>query len=180
MSQDRFEVSRREVLRGAGVAAILGATVPALGEEEPGQPGIRRFGPDAVPVAYEINGKRVAINVEPRVTLLDALRDRIGLTLQRSDDFLQRQFFELRQAESEHGCCERYLSESGTCATRTRNIAERGGPLVRLLGAHAIHGFTFDERAEAIPCRFEFVEARAFSFRFELPLDRVARVSSSV
>jgi len=80
MSQDRFEVSRREVLRGAGVAAILGAAVPALGEEEPGQPGIRRFGPDAVPVAYEINGKRVAINVEPRVTLLDALRDRIGLT----------------------------------------------------------------------------------------------------
>ena len=80
MSQDRFEVSRRDVLRGAGVAAFLGAAVPALGQEESKQAGIRRLGPDPVAVSCKINGKRVTVEVEPRVTLLDALRDRIGMT----------------------------------------------------------------------------------------------------
>jgi aerobic-type carbon monoxide dehydrogenase small subunit (CoxS/CutS family) len=80
MSNDRFEVSRRDVLRGAGVAAILGAAAPALAQEGAKQSGIRRLGPEPVPIACEINGARVAIKVEPRVTLLDALRDTVGLT----------------------------------------------------------------------------------------------------
>ena len=37
-------------------------------------------GPGAVPVTLKINGKPVNLNVEPRVTLLDALRNNMDLT----------------------------------------------------------------------------------------------------
>ena len=36
--------------------------------------------PDAVPCTLHVNGKRFDLMLEPRVVLLDALRDRIGLT----------------------------------------------------------------------------------------------------
>ena len=80
MSQDRFEVTRRDVLRGAGVAALLGAAAPALAQEEAQPIGIRRVGPEPATLAFQVNGGRIAVKVEPRVTLLDALRDHIGLT----------------------------------------------------------------------------------------------------
>jgi xanthine dehydrogenase YagT iron-sulfur-binding subunit len=37
-------------------------------------------GPDAIPVALQVNGDRHEVTLEPRVTLLDALRERLGLT----------------------------------------------------------------------------------------------------
>ena len=38
------------------------------------------LGPDAVELALSINGTEHALTLEPRVTLLDALRERLGLT----------------------------------------------------------------------------------------------------
>jgi len=81
MPDDRLEVSRRDVLRGAGVAAFLGAVSPALGQEgKAAAKGVRTLGPEAVTFELGVNGKRTRLSVEPRVTLLDALRDRIGMT----------------------------------------------------------------------------------------------------
>jgi xanthine dehydrogenase YagT iron-sulfur-binding subunit len=81
MADDRFRVSRREVLRGAGAAAFLGAVAPALGgEERAGAEGIARAGPGPVPLQLRVNGTVRKLEVEPRVTLLDALRDRLELT----------------------------------------------------------------------------------------------------
>jgi xanthine dehydrogenase YagT iron-sulfur-binding subunit len=81
MPKDRTEITRRDVLRGAGVAAILGAVAPAVrGQERAATPGIRVLGPEAAPLKLDVNGKTYAIEVEPRVTLLDALRDHAGLT----------------------------------------------------------------------------------------------------
>jgi xanthine dehydrogenase YagT iron-sulfur-binding subunit len=37
-------------------------------------------GPAAVPIALKVNGKSHNLTIEPRVTLLDALRDRLDLT----------------------------------------------------------------------------------------------------
>src|SRR5262249_49036773 len=37
-------------------------------------------GPDPVPVMLDINGKKVTVPLEPRVTLLDALRNHLDLT----------------------------------------------------------------------------------------------------
>ncbi len=82
MSDDKFRVSRRDMLRGAGVAAALGALAPGARAEPPGKGanGLTRVGPGATRIELSINGKAHLLEVEPRVTLLDALRDRLELT----------------------------------------------------------------------------------------------------
>ena len=80
MPDDRNEVSRRDVLRGAGVAAFLGAMTPALAQEAKSKGGVPQVGPAATPIELKVNGKSHKLAVEPRVTLLDALRDHIDMT----------------------------------------------------------------------------------------------------
>jgi xanthine dehydrogenase YagT iron-sulfur-binding subunit len=41
---------------------------------------VRAQGPEPIPVTLNVNGKPHALQLEPRVTLLDALRERLGLT----------------------------------------------------------------------------------------------------
>jgi xanthine dehydrogenase YagT iron-sulfur-binding subunit len=72
-------VSRRDFLKisGISVAVPLVAgpkTVMAAGQEVP------VHGPGKVPMEFTINGKGFKTNLEPRVTLLDALRDQFELT----------------------------------------------------------------------------------------------------
>jgi aerobic-type carbon monoxide dehydrogenase small subunit (CoxS/CutS family) len=78
MADKSTGVSRRDVLRGAGAAAFFGAVSGVDAQERPGS--LVRVGPGAVPVSLTVNGKPTVLEVEPRVTLLDALRDRAGLT----------------------------------------------------------------------------------------------------
>ena len=72
-------VSRRDFLKISGISVavplIAGPTVVmAAGEEIP------VHGPGKVPMQFTINGKKYQANLEPRVTLLDALRDNFELT----------------------------------------------------------------------------------------------------
>ncbi len=71
-------VSRRGFLQGVSLGGgALGAAVlerPA----EAAQSGV--VGPGEVSITLWVNGKEHELRVEPRVTLLDALRDRLGLT----------------------------------------------------------------------------------------------------
>ena len=72
-------VSRREFLKIAGISA---ATVPVVGTkivEAAGTP-VRVYGPGKTPVELTVNGKKHLLQLEPRVTLLDALRDNLQLT----------------------------------------------------------------------------------------------------
>jgi aerobic-type carbon monoxide dehydrogenase small subunit (CoxS/CutS family) len=71
-------VSRRNFLKSAGVAS-LAASVAGAPEAE-AQAGAPVVGPGDVPVRLMVNGRRVDLTIEPRVTLLDALRMRAGLT----------------------------------------------------------------------------------------------------
>ncbi len=83
MADKRGEVSRRDVLRGAGVAAVLGTVGSASAQEAKtvaAQDGITRVGPEKLRVGFEVNGKPTVVTVEPRTTLLDALRDHLDLT----------------------------------------------------------------------------------------------------
>lgn len=72
-------VSRRDFLKITGVtaAAPLVSQVGALALAED-QAGIQ--GPGKVPVSLNVNGKKLNAQLEPRVTLLDALRDQFELT----------------------------------------------------------------------------------------------------
>ncbi|MFQ5845218.1 MAG: 2Fe-2S iron-sulfur cluster-binding protein, partial [Planctomycetota bacterium] len=80
MADERNRVSRRDVLRGAGAAAFLGSIAPALAADAQQREGIRRLGPGATQLELVVNGERRRLKVEPRVTLLDALRDHLGLS----------------------------------------------------------------------------------------------------
>ncbi|WP_343666958.1 (2Fe-2S)-binding protein [Paraburkholderia tropica] len=80
------DTSRRRFLQSAAAAAALGAT-PHL-HAQPNAPASdaandTASAPPVVPaqpVQLNINGREYALHIEPRVTLLDALRDYAGLT----------------------------------------------------------------------------------------------------
>ena len=73
-----FSVSRRNFLKSTGVAGVAAAAVG--GSDVQTQTGPRAVGPGEVPVRLIVNGKPVNLMIEPRVTLLDALRMRADLT----------------------------------------------------------------------------------------------------
>jgi xanthine dehydrogenase YagT iron-sulfur-binding subunit len=73
--------SRRGFIRGAGLGGAALGTGLLEREAEAGQAGSTKIaGPGPVPITLQINGKPYKLTVEPRVTLLDALRDRLGIT----------------------------------------------------------------------------------------------------
>jgi xanthine dehydrogenase YagT iron-sulfur-binding subunit len=77
--------SRRDFLRGSGVAAAATAltTVPLVPEvqgEQADSKGAVGFGPKGVKLTLDVNGTKMTANVEPRVTLLDALRNYLDVT----------------------------------------------------------------------------------------------------
>jgi xanthine dehydrogenase YagT iron-sulfur-binding subunit len=80
LSLTKESLSRRDFLKGASVAVSGGllTTEASVAEAPPGSAAI--LGPGAVPVTLRVNGKLHKLNLEPRVTLLDALRDRLDLT----------------------------------------------------------------------------------------------------
>ncbi len=60
---------------GAGAVGILANT-----EESQAQSNVSAMGPAAVPITLNVNGKPMKLNVEPRETLLDTLRDKLDHT----------------------------------------------------------------------------------------------------
>lgn len=79
------EISRRSFLKGLGTVVVATAAVPAgavvAGTEEIARLGSNQtLGPGQVPVSLRVNGKALKLNLEPRVTLLDALRNYSTLT----------------------------------------------------------------------------------------------------
>jgi xanthine dehydrogenase YagT iron-sulfur-binding subunit len=79
-------LSRRDFLRGSAAAGALGTallTGDAAGAAAPPvrrEAGVELIGPGAVTMSWRINGRRREATLEPRVTLLDALRDHLDLT----------------------------------------------------------------------------------------------------
>jgi xanthine dehydrogenase YagT iron-sulfur-binding subunit len=72
-------VSRRDFLKISGITAavpiVVGPrVVRAAGADVP------VYGPGKTPIALTVNGKKLTAELEPRVTLLDALRDSFDLT----------------------------------------------------------------------------------------------------
>ncbi len=86
----QLPLSRRSFLKGAAltsagaVAAVatLGHLEHAAGASTPALPeGVaEQLGPGAVDIALKINGRTHQLSIEPRVTLVRALREYLGLT----------------------------------------------------------------------------------------------------
>ncbi len=77
-------ISRRSFIKGAGAVAAAAGLVrvrPAAADEERLPAGVvEKLGPEAVTIELNINGNPTTLEIEPRVTLLGALREHLGLT----------------------------------------------------------------------------------------------------
>jgi xanthine dehydrogenase YagT iron-sulfur-binding subunit len=78
MARKKHPVSRRDFFRTVGAGSVAAAVVTV----RPGASGqgAAAVGPGEVPITLTINGQRHQLKVEPRVTLLDAMRDRLDIT----------------------------------------------------------------------------------------------------
>jgi xanthine dehydrogenase YagT iron-sulfur-binding subunit len=78
-------ISRRAFLKGSGAAAAATALaqqpLPTVAAEAlQGGGAAVAVGPSAIPIEMTVNGARMTTSVEPRVTLLDALRNYLDVT----------------------------------------------------------------------------------------------------
>ena len=75
-------VSRRLLLEGTAAIAVLGSVAPDVARAETGAPTAPAevSSSDRMPVTLTVNGKDYPLRLDPRTTLLDALRETIGLT----------------------------------------------------------------------------------------------------
>jgi xanthine dehydrogenase YagT iron-sulfur-binding subunit len=73
-------LSRRGFLKGIGVTSVATGLITPAGLQKALAEDSKVVGPGDVPVTLKINGQERQVNVEPRVTLLDALRNRLDLT----------------------------------------------------------------------------------------------------
>lgn len=80
--QDSPRLSRRGFLKGVGAGAVATGLVKGTSETpEAAAQGVgKTIGPGSVPITLNINGEKKNLQVEPRVTLLDVLRNRLNIT----------------------------------------------------------------------------------------------------
>jgi xanthine dehydrogenase YagT iron-sulfur-binding subunit len=75
------DASRRDFFKTIGVGSLATAVVTGVQDvEAQGPPPV---GPGEIPITLTINGRRHQLSVEPRVTLLDAMRTRLEITGQK-------------------------------------------------------------------------------------------------
>ena len=75
-------VSRRTFIKGLGATAVttVAAQTAVVAQELEKVNAEKVIGPGAVPVTLFVNGEKLQLQLEPRVTLLDALRNYSSLT----------------------------------------------------------------------------------------------------
>lgn len=77
-------LSRRQFMKGSSMAAAATAltaapAIPGLAAQPPAG-NVPAMGPAALRITLNVNGQKMSTNVEPRVTLLDALRNYLDVT----------------------------------------------------------------------------------------------------
>jgi xanthine dehydrogenase YagT iron-sulfur-binding subunit len=78
-TEDAGPVSRRDFFKTVGVGSLATSVITAA-EAEAQAVAPQAFGPGEVPIKLSINGRVHALSVEPRMTLLDAVRNKLDFT----------------------------------------------------------------------------------------------------
>ncbi len=77
-------LSRRDFLRTSGAAAataaVLAEAPPPLAEAAPVKSSTKPIGPEPIKLILDVNDANMTTTIEPRVTLLDALRNYLDVT----------------------------------------------------------------------------------------------------
>ncbi len=74
-------LSRRGFLKGVGAGSAVATIATGCSTtDQDGAVSMTPRGPENTPITININGRRRKLDVEPRVTLLDALRNRLDIT----------------------------------------------------------------------------------------------------
>ena len=76
-----LDVSRRAFLKTVSASSVAAGVLHPAGAAAQGAPAA--LGPGEVTVRLSIDGQSHTLKVEPRVTLLDAMRERLNLTAQK-------------------------------------------------------------------------------------------------
>ncbi len=132
------ELSRRTFLKGLSTVVVASATAPvgsvaAEVEELQKLGSAKTLGPGPVPITLDVNGKSLKLNVEPRVTLLDALRNYSNLT--GAKDVCDRATCGactiLFDGQPIYSCMKLAIEAQGHAITTVEGLAE-GGKLTAL------------------------------------------------
>jgi xanthine dehydrogenase YagT iron-sulfur-binding subunit len=81
--KEKSGLSRRQFLKGSGAAAAataLGNVPDTTAAGQPGAQAVPGMGPAGVKLTLQVDGRKMNTTVEPRVTLLDALRNYLDVT----------------------------------------------------------------------------------------------------
>src|SRR6185295_11018176 len=82
-AMDDTQLSRRSFLKGMGAGAIVASALPQIAAADAPPDATKPngvVGPDPVAITLHVNGADQKVTVEPRVTLLDALRNHLDVT----------------------------------------------------------------------------------------------------
>jgi xanthine dehydrogenase YagT iron-sulfur-binding subunit len=154
MENARSGISRRAFLKGSGVAAAataLGtAPPPILADDPPGaQPAgnVVAVGPGPAQIELTVDGKKFTTKLEPRVTLLDALRNHLDVT----------------------GC--KRVCDRGTCGACTVTVDGRTVYACSMLALEArgkeirtAESLNSDGKLDAVPAAFAKFDAQQCGF----------------
>ena len=144
-------ISRRSFLKAAGVAGgavTAGLLIKPSGRVRAAPPPVAEpLGPGPVEVTLEVNGKKRVLKLEPRVTLLEALREHLGLTgTKRICD------------HGECSACTVLVDGRATCACMTLALDAQGKKITTIEGLaqgktlHALQKAFIDH--DAFQCGF--------------------------
>jgi len=75
---EKIDRGRRQFLKATGMAPLAAGVAGAAVVDA--QSGAAIVGPGEVPIELMVNGRRVALRVEPRMTLLNAIRNKADMT----------------------------------------------------------------------------------------------------
>ena len=121
-----LDVSRRNILSGAagvGVAPLLAA------KSAEAKPASREDAPATVPVNLKVNGRDHKVALDPRTTLLDALRDHLQLTGSKKGC-----------DHGQCGACTVHVDGQRVLSCLTLAVAAQGAEITTIEGLHGTDG----------------------------------------